>query len=146
MRMIERHSHFGGWRHRHKVGPLRSLLRRLQMPPVIAFNPLGFIVCEQSRKDIITELLEVERDGLHRDGWNHEGFHRSIEHLGCLQGRLMIASLCFLQLLRGEGPNKLTLEEAGLWIDEIGKCIAHMGGHGLSGQRLRQTFSELVGP
>ncbi|MCV0387071.1 MAG: hypothetical protein K5821_11660 [Nitrobacter sp.] len=63
------------------------------MPPVVTFHPLGFIVREEARKDIIAQLLKVEGYRLHGDGWGREGFHRSIEQLGRVQGRPMVTPL-----------------------------------------------------
>lgn len=66
--MIGRHSYLTAWPHGHEVRPLGALLGRLQMPTIIAIRPLGFILREQPRKDIIAQLLEVERHGLRATG------------------------------------------------------------------------------
>ncbi|MEO6945734.1 MAG: hypothetical protein ABI146_02500 [Nitrobacter sp.] len=44
------------------------------MPPVIAFHPLGFIVREETRKDIIAQLLEIKCCGLFRDAGGASAF------------------------------------------------------------------------
>lgn len=71
--MIRGHAHLSARRYGHEVGPLCAILGRLQVPPVIALDALGFVIREQLCKNFVTQQLEVQRYGLRRDRGRREG-------------------------------------------------------------------------
>ena len=57
MKMIGRHSYSSAWRDFHEIRPFGSILRRLQMPTIIAIQTLSFIRTKKFDEDLFGPTL-----------------------------------------------------------------------------------------
>jgi hypothetical protein len=146
MKMIGRHSYSSAWRDFHEIRPFGSILRRLQMPTIIAIQTLSFIRTKKFDEDLLAQLFQIEGwRGRQRNVTRRERTHCILKELARLKRRSMVAPFGFSKVFRLKGPDEFALETPRLGVDQIGKTIAHMRGNRLSCQCFRQSLSKLVG-